>query len=109
MNKSATPRPNFLARMQSASWQEQLRASVHLYLELGARPSLAQEADLLLQRTEAELLDCLLAGPLPTPPERQRAQQLLDMAQYALLDAQLQESRWPGEWPSLAGRSACAN
>lgn len=95
--------------MQSATWQDQLRASVHLYLELGAQPSLAQEADALLQRTEAELLDYLLAGPPPTPPERQRARRLLDMAQYALLNAQLHESQLQGEWPSLAGRLPCAN
>lgn len=95
--------------MQSTTWQDQLRASVHLYLELGARPSLAQEADALLQRTEAELLAYLLAGPPPTLPERQRARQLLDMAQYALLDAQLQESLLPGERPSLAHRLPCFN
>lgn len=109
MDKLATSRPNFLARMQSATWQNQLRACVHLYLELGARPSLAQEADALLQRTEAELLDYLLAGPPPTLPERQRAQHLLDMAQYALLDSQLQESLRPGERLGLAHRLPCAN
>lgn len=109
MDKLATPRPNFLARMQTATWQDQLRASVCLYLELGARPSLAHEADALLQRTEAELLDYLLAGPPPTPPERQRAQQLLDMAQYALLDSQLQESLRLGEQPSFARRPPCPN
>lgn len=95
--------------MQSATWQDQLRASVHLYLELGAKPSLAQEADALLQRTEAELLDYLLAGPAPTLPERQRARQLLDMAQYALLDAQLQESLLPGEQYSPVRRPPCLN
>ncbi|MDO7888056.1 hypothetical protein Q5H89_22000 [Hymenobacter sp. CA2-7] len=109
MDKLATPRPSLLARMQTATWQDQLRASVRLYLELGARPSLAQEADALLQRTEAELLAYLLAGPPPTPPERQRAQQLLDMAQYALLDSQLQESLRPGEQPGFARRPPCPN
>lgn len=101
MDKPATPRPNLLTRMQSATWQAQLMACVRLYLDLGARPSLAQEADALLQRTEAELLDFLLAGPPPTPPERQRAQHLLDMAQYALLDSQLQASQRPGLGPQL--------
>lgn len=105
MTKLVTPRPNLLARMQSPTWQDQLRASVCLYLELGARPSLAQEADALLQRTEAELLDYLLAGFPPTAAERQRAQQLLDMAQYALLNSQLQESLQP----SSAHRLPCPN
>jgi len=105
MDKLATSSAGLLARMQAASWQEQLRASVRLYLELGAKPSLAQEADILLQRTEAELLEYLLAGAPPTPPERQRARQLLDMAQYALLDDQLQESLLPG----CEGRLTCSN
>lgn len=96
MDKLATSSAGLLTRMQAATWQEQLRASVRLYLELGAKPSLAQEADALLQRTEEELLEYLLAGAPPTPPERQRARHLLDMAQYALLDAQLQESLLPG-------------
>jgi len=105
MDKLATLPAGLLTRMQAATWQEQLRASVRLYLELGAKPSLAQEADMLLQRTEEELLEYLLAGAPPTPPERQRARQLLDMAQYALLDAQLQESLLP----SCEGRLACTN
>ena len=105
MHEPATPRPSLLARMQSATWQAQLVACVRLYLDLGAKPSLAQEADTLLQHTEAELLDFLLAGPPPTSAERQHAQHLLDMAQYALLDSQLQESQRPG----LGSQAPCLN
>lgn len=77
----------FLARTTNPSWQEQLRASVRLYLSLSADPSLEQELDNLLQRNEEELLDYLLAGEPPTLAERQQAQHFLDMAQCQLLSS----------------------
>jgi hypothetical protein len=90
MAKPATLHLNLFARMQSPIWQAQLRDSVRLYLELGTAPSLAPEADILLQRMEAELLDSLLAGTSVTLAERQRASALLDVAQHHLLDSELQ-------------------
>jgi hypothetical protein len=101
MTKTATLPINFLARMQSPIWQDQLRASVRLYLELGNAPTLPQEVDALLQRTEAKLLDYLLAGVPTTSPECQRARYLLDVAQHRLLDSELQEQAL------LLGESVC--
>ena len=77
----------FLARTNNPSWQDQLRASVRLYLSLSANPSLEHELDNLLQRSEEELLDYLLAGEPPTLAERQQAQHFLDMAQCQLLSS----------------------
>lgn len=91
MAETFTAHTNFLTRMQSPIWQAQLRACVRLYLELGTRPTLAQEVDAQLQRTEAELLDYLLAGAAATTAEYQRARYLLDVAQHRLLDSELQE------------------
>jgi hypothetical protein len=109
MEKIATTRSYLLARMQSATWQDQLRASVHLYLALGASPSLAQEMDELLQRTEEDLLDYLLAGDPPTAPERARAQHLLDLAQHALLDSELQQSQLRGTETEYIFKHVCPN
>jgi hypothetical protein len=96
MEKFTTPYSTFMARMQHPGWQQQLQQSVRLYLELGADPSLLQEYDELLQRTEAELLDFLLAGVPPTAAQRRQAQDLLDQAQHALLaSAQQQGPRAP--------------
>jgi hypothetical protein len=76
--------------MQNPDWQDQLRDSVRLYLDLGAVHTLAQEVDIRLQRIESQLLDYLLAGtPAATPPDRQHARHLLDMAQHELLDSAL--------------------
>ncbi|QKG52714.1 hypothetical protein [Hymenobacter sp. BRD67] len=75
----------FVTHTYSASWQEQLRRSVRLYLALGGPAVNEQELLTHLQRTEQELLDYLLQGAIPTPEERERAQAILDMAQSALL------------------------
>lgn len=72
-------------RTQSPFWQDQLRACVRLYLRQGENPELEQELDNLLQRSEAELLDYLLAGAPPTAADRARAQHFLDTAQHELL------------------------
>ena len=54
-----------------------------------ANPELEQELDDILQATEQQLLDYLLAGAPPTPLARQRAQHFLDMAQHQLLGSTL--------------------
>jgi hypothetical protein len=77
----------FFTRATSPSWQDKLRASVRLYLALGAHPAAAQELEALLQHTEQDLLDYLLAGPLPSSYARERAQQFLDTAQREVLDS----------------------
>jgi hypothetical protein len=97
MIKTSTLHPTVFTRMLSPAWQAQLQASVRLYLELSTIPNLAQEVDALLQRTEAALLDYLLAGAPATSAERQRAHYLLDMAQHQLLDCELQEQALLGE------------
>ena len=85
MANSTSPTLSFLTRASSPAWQDQLRASVRLYLSLSADPTVEAELDALLQRSEQELLDYLLAGAPPTPADRQRAQHFLDMAQHQLL------------------------
>ncbi|MGI4760561.1 MAG: hypothetical protein ACRYF0_07645 [Janthinobacterium lividum] len=77
----------FFTRAASPDWQAKLRASVRLYLALGAQPAAAQQLEARLQQTEAELLDSLLAGPPPAPDARARAQQFLDTAQHRVLDS----------------------
>lgn len=79
----------FLSRAIDPTWQDQLRACVRLYLSLTTDPTLGQELDDLLQRSEQELLDYLLAGEPPTPAARQQAQYFLDMAQHQLLSSTL--------------------
>jgi hypothetical protein len=77
----------FLSRTTDPSWQDQLRACVRLYLSQTTNSALEQELDELLQRSEQELLDYLLADEPPTPAARQRAQHFLDMAQCQLLSS----------------------
>jgi len=85
MANSTNPSLAFLTRASSPAWQDQLRTSVRLYLSINADPALEAELDALLQRSEQELLDYLLAGAPPSPADRQRAQHFLDMAQHQLL------------------------
>ena len=85
MEKEYHPPLTLVARTASLPWQGQLRESVRLYLALGAHPGLEQELEIMLQRTEQELLEYLLAGQSPTPAARQQAQTFLDMAQNELL------------------------
>jgi hypothetical protein len=96
MANFSKPAGGFFTRATSPAWQDQLRASVRLYLRLNTSPAIAIEAELeaLLRRSEQELLDYLLAGEPPTPAERQRAQEFLDMAQHQLLGS-------PGEVQQL--------
>ncbi|MBO2030881.1 hypothetical protein J4D99_05715 [Siccationidurans ginsengisoli] len=79
----------FLSRATDPTWQDQLRASVRLYLSLNPASTLGQELDDLLKRSEQELLDYLLGGEPPTPAARQRARDFLDMAQCQLLSSTL--------------------
>jgi hypothetical protein len=93
MQDFTTPSSGFLKRATSPAWQDQLRATVRLYLSFSADPSLEQELDALLQRTEQELLDYLLAGEPPTPASRERAQHFLDTAQHRLLGSETEVAR----------------
>ena len=85
MEPTNQPPADFMHRAASQAWQEQLRSSVRLLLSLGATPLLEQEFDAVLQLSEQQLLDYLLADTPPTPWARQRAQHFLDMAQHQLL------------------------
>ncbi len=85
MEKEYHPPLILLARTTSLPWQDQLRKSVRLYLALGANPGMELELENLLQRTEQEMLEYLLAGEPPTPAAREQAQTFLDMAQNELL------------------------
>ncbi|MDO7888266.1 hypothetical protein [Hymenobacter cheonanensis] len=87
MTNFSKPPLGFLARATSTAWQDQLRTSVRLYLSLNANPAIEAELEILLRRSEEELLDYLLAGEPPTPDERQRAQEFLDRAQHQLLSS----------------------
>ena len=80
----------FLSRTADPTWQGQLRACVRLYLSLTDDAALEQELDVLLQRSEEELLDYLLAGEVPTLAARQQARHFLDMAQCQLLSSPLE-------------------
>ncbi|RZK31676.1 MAG: hypothetical protein EOO63_03535 [Hymenobacter sp.] len=95
MEPDYLPSISLLTRLHNPGWQDQLRHSVRLYLALGAEAPTTLEAELesLLQRTEQQLLDYLLAGEPPTPAARQQAQVFLDMAQHELLSsaAEMQE------------------
>ena len=93
MQDFTTPPSGFLKRATNSSWQEQLRATVRLYLSFSADPGLEQELDSLLQRNEQELLDYLLAGEPPTPASRERAQHFLDTAQHQLLNSEAEVTR----------------
>jgi hypothetical protein len=93
MQDFTTPPSGFLKRATSPAWQDQLRATVRLYLSFSADPSLEQELDELLQRNEQELLDYLLAGEPPTPASRERAQHFLDTAQHRLLGSEVEVAR----------------
>jgi hypothetical protein len=93
MQDFTTPSSGFLKRATSPAWQDQLRATVRLYLSFSADPSLEQELDALLQRNEQELLDYLLAGEPPTPASRERAQHFLDTAQHQLLGSEAEVAR----------------
>lgn len=77
----------FLSRATDPNWQDQLRTCVRLYLSINTGSTIEQELDDLLQRSEQELLDYLLADEPPTPAARQRAQDFLDMAQYQILSS----------------------
>jgi hypothetical protein len=93
MQDFTTPSSGFSKRATSSYWQDQLRATVRLYLSFSADPSLEQELDALLQRNEQELLDYLLAGEPPTPASRERAQHFLDTAQHQLLGSEAEVAR----------------
>jgi len=80
----------FLSRLADPTWQGQLRACVRLYLSLTDDATLEQELADLLQRSEQDLLDYLLAGVPPTPAARQQARHFLDMAQCQLLSSPLE-------------------
>jgi hypothetical protein len=90
MATSFTLPTGFLSRTADPTWQGQLRACVRLYLSLTDDAALAQELDALLQRSEEELLDYLLAGEPPTPAARQQARHFLDMAQCQLLNSPIE-------------------
>lgn len=83
------PSLGLLTRLHSPSWQDQLRHSVRLYLALGAEVPATAAGDLegLLQSTEQQLLDYLLADVPPTPAARRQAQVFLDMAQHDLFSS----------------------
>jgi hypothetical protein len=93
MQDFTTPPSGFLKRATSLAWQDQLRATVRLYLSFSADPNLEQELDILLQRNEQELLDYLLAGEPPTPASRERAKHFLDAAQHQLLSSETEVTR----------------
>jgi len=93
MQDFTTPPSGFLKRAISPAWQDQLRATVRLYLSFSADPGLERELDNLLQRNEQELLDYLLAGEVPTPASRERAQHFLDTAQHRLLSSEVEVTR----------------
>jgi len=93
MQDFTTPPSGFLKRATSSAWQDQLRATVRLYLSFSADPDLEQELDSLLQRNEQELLDYLLAGEPPTPASRERAKHFLDAAQHQLLNSETEVTR----------------
>lgn len=93
MQDFTTPPSGFLKRATSSTWQDQLRATVRLYLSFSADPGLEQELDSLLQRNEQELLDYLLAGEPPTPASRERAKHFLDTAQHQLLNSEAEVTR----------------
>lgn len=90
MATSFTFPTGFLSRTTDPTWQGQLRACVRLYLSLTDDAALEQELDVLLQRSEEELLDYLLAGEVPTLAARQQARHFLDMAQCQLLSSPLE-------------------
>ena len=90
MATSFTFPTGFLSRTADPTWQGQLRACVRLYLSLTDDAALEQELDVLLQRSEEELLDYLLAGEVPTLAARQQARHFLDMAQCQLLSSPLE-------------------
>ena len=104
MATNATLSTGFLSRTADPTWQGQLRACVRLYLSLTADAALEQELDDLLQRSEAELLDYLLAGVPPTPAARQQARHFLDMAQCQLLSSPVEVRQLLAE-PAGAGAS----
>ena len=93
MQDFTTPPSGFLKRATNSSWQNQLRATVRLYLSFNADPNLEQELDSLLQRNEQELLDYLLADEPPTPASRERAKHFLDTAQHQLLNSEPEVTR----------------
>ncbi|GAB3638663.1 hypothetical protein GCM10027422_42530 [Hymenobacter arcticus] len=88
MENDYHPPLSLLARTASSSWQQQLRHSVRLYLALGANPLVELELETILQKTEEELVDFLLADGPPTAAARQQAQTFLDMAQNELLSSE---------------------
>jgi hypothetical protein len=103
MQDFTTPTSGFLKRATSPAWQDQLRATVRLYLSFSADPNLEQELDALLQRNEQELLDYLLAGEPPTAASRERAQHFLDTAQHQLLGSEVEVARLLDELAASRG------
>ncbi len=95
----------FSKRAACAAWQDQLRATVRLYLSFSPDPDLERETDELLQRSEQELLDYLLAEEPPTPERREHARRFLDAAQHQLLSSEAEVTRMLDE---LAANSAQA-
>ena len=103
MQEFTTTSSGFLKRASSPAWQDQLRATVRLYLSFSPDPRVEQELDELLQRSEQELLDYLLAEEPPTPANRERARRFLDTAQHQLLGSEAEVVRMLDE---LAADSA---
>ena len=103
MQDFTTPSSGFLKRASCPSWQNQLRTTVRLYLSFSPNPQMEQELDELLQRSEQELLDYLLAEEPPTPESRERARHFLDAAQHQLLGSEAEVARLLDE---LAATSA---
>lgn len=93
----------FSRRASNSAWQDQLRATVRLYLSFSPDPNLEREMDDLLQRSEQELLDYLLAEEPPTPERREHARRFLDAAQHQLLSSEAEVTRMLDE---LAADSA---
>ena len=103
MQDFTTHSSGFSRRASTPAWQDQLRATVRLYLSFSPNPQLAQELDELLQRSEQELLNYLLAEEHPTPESRERARRFLDAAQHQLLGSEAEVARLLDE---LAATSA---
>jgi hypothetical protein len=103
MQDFTTHSSGFSKRASTPGWQDQLRATVRLYLSFGPNSQVEQELDELLQRSEQELLDYLMAEEPPTPENRERARRFLDAAQHQLLGSEAEVARMLDE---LAAGSA---
>lgn len=93
MQDFTTHSSGFAKRASTSAWQDQLRATVRLYLSFSPNPQVERELDELLQRSEQELLDYLMAEEPPTPANRERARRFLDAAQHQLLGSEAEVAR----------------